>query len=298
MKHLLPACVAIALGLPAFAEAPVYASPQQAVEALAAALQDGSVEAVVAVMDPDAAEFLRDPDDPANTAHLAELAALYAEGYRFVPQAGGGVVIELGREGWPLAVPLARGEAGWQFDIAAGREEVISRRIGRNELDVIDVLQAYVALQHAYRTVDHDGDGVLEFAASVLSSPGARDGLYWPGDGSPIGDLAARAHLDGFDAGAGPEQPEPFRGYYFRVLQEQGDRAPGGAYSYLVNGNMVAGHAMLAVPAEYGVTGITSFLVSEAGVVMERDLGPATVATALGITSFDPGEGWAPVAPE
>lgn len=297
MKHLVFTTALIAFGVPAFGEAPIYQTPQDALEALAEALSLGSVEETVSAVDPEALELFKDPENPANTAHIEELAGLYAEGYRFVPK-GEGLVIELGREGWPLAIPLSRSGDGWVFDLAAGQEELISRQIGRNEIAVIEALRGYVAIQRAFREIDHDEDGVLEFAAQLISTPGARDGLYWPGEDSPIGDMAARASLDGFDAGKGPEAPEPFRGYYFRILQEQGPNAPGGAHSYIVNGNMLAGHAMLAVPAEYGVTGITSFLVSETGIVMESDLGPDSVAIALATKSYDAGEGWAPVSYE
>ena len=158
------------------------------------------------------------------------------------------------------------------------------------------VLDAYVDLQAQFRLVDHDGDGVMEFAQSIISSE-VRDGLYWPGDDSPIGEAAARASLDGFSDGTDDITPEPYEGYYFRILTGQGSNAPGGAASYIVNGNMVAGHAALAVPAEYGVTGVKSFLVAENGMILEADLGEETLAKGYEIMLFDPADGWVRAAP-
>lgn len=283
----------IALPLAATAqEAPVYPTPQDALDALVAALGTGEVDAALAAIDPGAGDLIRDPDNPENTEVMGDLVAAWQEGWRFVPREDGHVVIELGADDWPFPVPLVKGSDGWRFDIEAAREEILDRNIGLNELDVIDVLDAYVAIQSGYRLTDHDGDGVMEFAASIISSEDGRDGLYWPGDDSPVGDLAARASLDGFGEEGSDLAAEPFSGYYFRILTEQGDAAPGGAMSYMVNGNMVAGHALLAVPAEYGVTGVNSFIVGEAGVIYEADLGPETLDTALDMHSFDPGDGW------
>lgn len=273
--------------------APVYPTPQAALEALVAALETGDVDAAIAAMDPTAGDLVQ--ADPAETAAtIADLLGLYRAGYRFVP-ADAGVTIALGADGWPFPVPLANGPQGWSFDADAGRQEIRDREIGGNELEVIDILRQYLVIQTAYRTVDHDGDGVLEFGAALLSSDGRRDGLFWPGGDSPVGDIAARASLDGYSEDGGDKAAEPLRGYYFRVLTGQGPTAPGGAMSYLVQGHMVAGHAALAVPAIYGETGIHTFLVSEAGTVHQSDLGERTLEIGFEIESFDPGEGWEPV---
>ncbi len=204
----------------------------------------------------------------------------------------------VGRDLWPFPAPLVRGEAGWTFDAEAAREEVLMRRIGRHELAVIEVLRRANGIQSIYRRTDHDGDGVMEFAAGILSSPGARDGLYWPasaGGLSPFDDRIARANLGGFAIDGQDVEPDPWEGYYFTILQAQGPAAPGGAYSYLVNGNRVSGYAVLAVPAVYGDTGIMSFMVGENGIIYEADLGEDTLARALEIEVFDPGEDWEPV---
>ena len=172
------------------------------------------------------------------------------------------------------------------------------RRIGLNELDVIDLMHRAVTVQSTYRQTDHDGDGVMEFASSILSTPGQRDGLYWPSEPgteeSPIGAFLARASDSGFSVDGTDQEPDPYLGYYFRILQKQGSGAPGGAHDYLVNGNMIAGHALLAYPAAYGETGIMSFVVGENGIVYEKDLGADTLSVAEAIDSYDPADGWVP----
>lgn len=285
-----------ASGLWAQQAAPVYATPQDAIEALMAAVDTGNADAVLAAMDPDAGDLVHATDPDMVQQTLQDLAALYQAGYRFAPGEDQSVIIDLGEDDWPFPVPLVRTGMGWSFDTAAGREEIINRDIGHNELDVIDTMHAYVDIQAVFRGADHDSDGVPEFASRIISSEGAHDGLYWPdGDDSPIGDIAARASLDGFSEGGVDQEAEPYQGYFFRVLTSQGLSAPGGMMSYVINGQMVAGHALLAVPAEYGVTGIHSFMVSEAGVVHEADLGENSLEIAYGITSFEPDYMWSPI---
>jgi hypothetical protein len=298
LMHARPLALAAAALWPAFASAqdaaPVYATPQAALEALFGAITAGNPAGAAAAIGPSASDLV-DADDPvATTEVLADLSAAFLEGYRFVPAAEGALTIALGVDGWPFPVPLRRIGDGWSFDADAARAEILARRIGGNEIDVIDVMHAYVDLQREYRGTDHDGDGVMEFAAAILSAEGRRDGLYWAGEDSPIGDLAARASLDGVEGDDGGA--EPLAGYFFRILQAQGEAAPGGAMSYLVGGNMVAGHALLAVPAIYGETGVHTFMVGENGIVVQADLGPSTLDVAFGITAFDPGRGWETVS--
>lgn len=276
-------------------EAPVYMTPQSALESLVAAMEAGDADAAINAIDPSACDLVKS-DDPATTAEtMKDLLALYQVGYRFVPEEADRVSIVLGEDGWPFPVSLLKGPKGWSYDTKTAREEIRNREIGAAELGAIEVLRTYVDIQTAYRKTDPDGDGVLEFAASLISSEGKHDGLYWPGSDSPVGDIAARASLDGYSEDGGDTTADPLGGYYFRVLNAQGPSAPGGAMSYLVNGNMLAGHAALAVPAEYGVSGINSFLVSEAGTVYQADLGPDTLDVAFGLTAYDPGPGWEPV---
>lgn len=273
-------------------QAPVYETPQVALEAFVAAMEKGDADAAIAAIDPDARDLMKSEDPAATAEAMKDLLALYEAGYRFMPEGHDRVTIVLGEDAWPFPVSLLKGQTGWSFDTVTAREEIRNREIGAAELAAIDILRTYVDIQATYRKTDHDGDGVLEFAAALISSEGKRDGLYWPGGDSPVGDMAARASLDGYSVEGTDVSAEPLEGYYFRVLNEQGPSAPGGAMSYLVNGNMVAGHAALAVPAEYGVSGINSFLVSETGTVYQADLGPETLDVAFGLTAFDPGPGW------
>ena len=213
------------------------------------------------------------------------------QGVAFVQEEDATLVL-LGSDGWPFAIPLRTDDKGYYFDVEAAREIILQRRIGLNELDVIDLLNGYVKIQAEYRLVDHDNDNVHEFALHVISSEGTRDGLYWPDGDSPAGDFIARALLVGYSVGNEDLPPEPFAGYFFHMLDSQGDAAPGGAMEYIINGNRVAGHAMLAVPAKYGVTGIMTFIVSENGHIMEADLGEDTLSVAQDIESYNPDDRW------
>ena len=270
-----------------------------AVSALVAALEARDRAQVLAIFGPEHEEIL-------STGNAGEDRAIWGAflndaqtRVRVAREGDDRATLMVGRELWPFPAPLVRGVEGWSFDAEAAREEVRMRRIGRNELAAIEVMRRAGPVQRLYRRVDHDGDGVMEFAAAILSGPGARDGLYWPDlpgvAPSPFDASAARASLTGFSEDGEDSEPEPYEGYYFHILQGQGEAAPGGAYSYLVNGNMVAGHGLLAVPAAYGNTGIMSFIVGESGIVYEADLGEDTIAVGLGIDLFDPDESWTPV---
>lgn len=281
---------------PAWAEPAAYASPQEALEAMVAALKSPEAGAALAVFGSEAADYLSDGNPVEDKINKLALLSLYKEGYRLVPQDDGSVLIALGEEGWLFPVPIAKTDTSWSFDNDAGREEVRLREIGRNELDVIELMEAYVEIQADFRSQDQDGDGVREFASQIIStSADQRDGLFWASEDTLLGELFARASAFGFSDGETDFAPEPFSGYYFRILTEQTDAAPGGAMDYIVNGHMVAGHALLAVPAEFGETGVHSFMVSENGVVFEAVLGEDTLEKAAGITGFDPTEEWQPV---
>jgi hypothetical protein len=287
-----------ALPLPAMAQSPDFATPQDALEALMAAVEAGSREALIAVLGPDAADIVRDDDEPDRAEDWQTVIDAYQEGYRFVPAGPGRVEVELGSDDWPFPLAIMRGDGGWRFDAESGRDEIVARQIGLNELDTIDVLEAYVEIQSAFRMVDHDGNGVMEFAAHLISSDDRRDGLYWPGGDSPVGDIAARASLDGYLTEDGENVADPFQGYLFRVLNGQGPDAPGGEMSYVVNDNMVAGHALLAVPADYGVTGVMTFLVGENGRIYEADLGENSLTVAAETEVYNPGDGWTELTAE
>lgn len=296
IPRLLPAILVAGLSPAAgmAADAPAYDSPQTALDLLMDALGADAPDQVLEVLGPGSETLVRDIDPEERRADWEQVHAIYLEGYRFVPRGDGRVGFELGEDDWPFPIDVVRTDAGWVFDIDGGREEIEARMVGLNELDVIDAMEAYVDLQREFRQVDHNGDGVLEFAAHIISSDGTRDGLYWPGGDSPVGDLVARASLEGFSADGTDSTAEPYLGYYFRILDRQGSAAPGGAMDYLVNGHMLAGHALLAVPAVYGESGVHSFLVSEFGEVLEADLGEDSLDLAQEITSYNPDENWSP----
>lgn len=278
-------------------EAASYTSPDAAVEGLSSALASDGVGPLLRVFGAEAEDLIQTGEGPQDHAAWAELLDLIRSGYSLEEQEDGSLILSLGDDDWPFAVPLAMNDDGsWSFDTEAGRDEVFSRRIGLNELDTIEILGGYVDVQSEFRLIDHDGDGVMEFAMYILSSgPDTRDGLYWPGDDSPIGDFVASAAAEGYVIDGQQQEPQPYNGYIFRMLHAQGPSAPGGAYDYVINGHQVAGHALLAYPAIYGDTGVSSFMVSENGVVYEADLGEDTADIAFEITSFDPGGGWSPV---
>jgi hypothetical protein len=278
------------------AEATLYETPEAAVAALVGALEARDREAILAIFGPESEDILStgDPEEDRELwgGFLDDLRVLT----RIDMEDEDRATLLAGRELWPFPAPIVLGGGGWSFDAEAAREEVLMRRIGRNELEVIEIMRRAPEVQAAYRRTDHDGDGVMEFAAAILSSPGARDGLYWPEvpgtEPSPFDDTIARASLTGYSLDGADREPEPFEGYYFSILQGQGEAAPGGAYSYMLEGNMVAGHALIAVPAIYGDTGIMSFMVGENGIVYEADLGDDTLDAALRIELFDPDNAW------
>lgn len=268
-------------------EVPVYSTPQAALDALVQAMESGDSLSVLDVMDPGAGDLLDAPDET-KQEFMKEFLTLFDEGWRFVRHEDGYVAIELGTEAWPFPIPLTAFDGGWIYDAEEGRAEINARKIGLNELAVIELLHGYHAAQTAYRSVDFDGDGVREFAAHLISTDGTKDGLYWPGEDSLVGPAAASASLDGVEGA----DHTPLLGYYYRILTSQGPSAPGGAMDYEINGHLLGGHALLAVPANYGASGTHTFIINEAGLIWEVDLGPESLDLAYSIRSFDPGSDW------
>jgi hypothetical protein len=301
---VLVAAALLASAPEAHAEPQAFETPDAAVDAVIAALEAVDAAALVAVFGPENEDVALTGDAEVDREVWSGFLSDYRALNRIAEEEDGVATLYVGFDQWPFPARIVEGPDGsWRFDAAAAREEVLLRRIGRNELDVIELLRGYVRAQAEYRRIDYDGDGVLSFASGILSSEGRRDGLYWPAvEGfpeSPIGDFMARAAADGYSTGGDADaEPEPYLGYYYRVLTGQGEAAPGGAMDYIVNGRMLAGHALLAFPAAYDDTGIMSFMVGEAGVVYEADLGEATLEVADAIELFDPGEGWTPVEDE
>ncbi|CUH44808.1 DUF2950 family protein [Ruegeria atlantica] len=279
---------------PALSDGAQFDTPQTALDAFVGALQAKDQSKLLEIFGPEAEDLVGTGDPAEDQERRQEVLGMYAEGYRFQPE-DDGVVLLLGEDSWPFPIPILRAEDGWQFDLKAGIEELSAREIGLNELEVVELLEAYVDLQAAFRLVDHNGDGVMEFAQSIISDPGKRNGLFWPEEDSFVGAALARAAASGWSDGAADYEPEPFLGYYFTILQGQGPKAPGGAYSYFVGDRFVAGHALLAVPSEYGETGIHSFLVGENGIVYEADFGPKTLSVTEEISTYNPDTNWSPI---
>jgi hypothetical protein len=272
-----------------------FASPEEAVKALAAAVAKEKVDELRQIFGPDG-KALIDASDPASARRGREVfTAAATEQWRLLNRDGGGKTLVVGNEEWPFPVPLIQDAQGWHFDAAAGKEEVIVRRIGRNELAAIEICQTYVAAQRRYARAGHDGKRRGLYAAAFRSDPGKQNGLYWPASRgeprSPIGDLlTAAAEPERLKSDAA--RPPPFHGYYFKILTAQGPSAAGGARNYVVNGEMAYGYALVAWPAQYDNTGVMTFIVNQDGIVREKDLGPETDATARAMAIYEPDPSW------
>jgi Protein of unknown function (DUF2950) len=294
---LTPLTLTFLLGASAvLAEPAAYPTPEAATEAFVVALEARDRAALLTVFGPEAEDLISSGDPDQDAEARDAFLTNYGTFHQIVPAGDNRAELQIGRTLWTFPVALANTDAGWHFDVEGSRSEIKARRIGMNELDVIELMQKAVVVQAAFRQTDYDGDGVMEFASSILSAPGQRDGLYWPPEEgapeSPIGEFMAQAAADGVSIDGVDQAPAPFLGYIFRILTRQGDAAPGGAYDYMVGGNMVAGHALLAYPAEPGESGVMSFMVTENGQIYEADLGETTLDVAGAIDSFNPTEGW------
>jgi hypothetical protein len=273
-----------------------FATPEEAVTSLAGAVKAGKLDDVLAIFGPDG-QALIDSSDPATARRNQQVFTVaMAEGWRLVDAGPDTKTLVLGGEDWPFPVPLARAGDRWQFDTAAGKEEVLARRIGRNELAVIRICKTYVAAQRLYARTGHDGKPSGLYARTFRSDPGRQNGLHWPAahgqKRSPLGDLVARAAAEGRPIGTDSTGPAPFHGYYYRILTAQGPSARGGARDYMMNGELSGGVALVAWPAEYDLTGVMTFIVNHEGVVHEKDLGADTAAVAGAINRYDPDSSW------
>ena len=301
-RRFAAACLGAALlAAPAPARAAeagtAFSTPEAAVQALASAVRAAN-RAEFAVLFGDAAERLVNPDTVQGASELAEFAAAFQTANRLVVESDTRRTLEVGPGGWPFPIPLVKSAAGWRFDTVAGVDEILNRRIGRNELSVLRTVRAYVQAQREYASRDRDGDEVLEYAQRMASAPGQTDGLFWSpgvnGEISPLGPLVAYAQGEGYRPApaAGGGQPQPFHGYLFKILTAQGPHAPGGKHRYVINGNMIAGFGLVAWPVEYGNSGVMTFIVNQQGRVYERDLGAKTAQLAGKLKTFDPAPGW------
>jgi hypothetical protein len=273
-----------------------FATPEDAVTALVDTVKTENIDALLAFFGAEGRE-LAASSDPTTARMNRQVFVVAAREQWHLEDAGPGrKTLVIGNEDWPFPVPLVEGSAGWRFDTAAGKEEVLARRIGRNELHAIATARAYVTAQRRYAAQGHDGKPAGVHATKLKSDPGKENGLYWPAargqKRSPLGDLVAEAAQEGRPLGADRPQPTGFHGYYFKILTSQGTAAPGGASSYVVNGEMSGGFAFVAWPAQYDATGVMTFIVNQDGIVRQRDMGSDTDATARAMTVYDPDASW------
>jgi hypothetical protein len=284
---------------PAPAESPShYPTPDAAVQALIDAAASNEPGALVRVLGPDVKD-LQSGDPVADAADREAFVDAAAESARIEQgKDADHATLTVGDDHWPFPIPLVRDANGWYFDVAAGREELYNRRIGRNELTTIAVLRAFVDAEDEYTEQDRNGDGIREYARKLMSSEGAHDGLYWPTKAgepdSPMGPLVAEAVAAGYHPGESSE-PKPYHGYYYRILTAQGKHAPGGAKSYLNGEHMIKGFAAVAYPAQYGNSGVMTFMVNQSGIVFQKNLGADTAKAAAAIDRYDPDDSWQPV---
>ncbi|HTM71955.1 MAG TPA: DUF2950 domain-containing protein [Pseudolabrys sp.] len=290
---LLAGATMLVLALSSLAQAQQrFSTPEAAVDALAKAARSGDGKTIVSILGPGSADLVSSGDPVADANRRQEYLAAYDAGHRIVTEAGKGATLIVGPNDWPFPIPMVQRDGQWIFDVAAGREEILARRIGENELSTMKALLAYYDAQNDYADMFKSKSGQAVYAQRVVSSPGKKDGLYWPTSGneqpSPLGEAVAAATQRGYRPGAG----EPFFGYYYKVLTRQGPAAPGGAIDYIAKGDMIGGFAAVAYPAEYGNSGIMTFMINHNGDIYEKDLGDNTAQAASRITSFNPDHTW------
>jgi hypothetical protein len=276
-----------------------FASPEEAVEALTEAGETDDTEALQALFGQGAEDLLSSGDSVSDRNQREVVTLALRQRWNLEETETGEQVLVIGYEEWPFPVPLVQDQEGWRFDIAAGKEEVLARRIGRHELRVIETCLTYVRAQEIYASRPHDDQPAGLYAQRMVSREGKQDGLYWrraPGERpSPLGDLFAQAAEEGYEGHEVAErEPRPYNGYYFHILTAQGEAASGGARSYVQNGDMVGGFALVAYPAEYGDSGIMTFVVNQDGIVYEKDLGERTEELARAMTEYSPDASWEP----
>jgi hypothetical protein len=269
-----------------------FPSPGEAVQSLVTAVRAEDMKQLRVILGPGSETLISSGDDAADRVGREKFIKAYDQRHRLEQTSASKTVLHIGDDDWSLPIPVVKKGDTWVFDIRTGKQEILNRRIGRNELHVMDVLHAYVDAQHEYATKDCKGGGSVEFAQQLISTEGKHDGLYWKTEEgeemSPLGPLVARAAKEGY---ANPNL-SPFHGYYFRILKSQGKRATGGAYSYVVKGKMILGFALVAYPAEYGNSGIMSFIVNQEGIIFEKNLGRKTKHIAEAMKIFDPDKTW------
>jgi hypothetical protein len=297
------AALGLGLALPACAaagEEQTFNSANEAVSALVTAAQNSDTNAIHLIFGPAGRELIS-PDVVQATEEFQMFKERLTEKTQLITNSDSKATLELGTDGWPFPIPLVKQGGHWHFDSAAGKDEILARRIGRDEMGAIDVCNAYVEAQREYASQDRMGDGVLAYAQFLRSTPGTHDGLFWPtnqpgGELSPLGPLIAQACVEGYHRAAKmlSDEQAPYHGYYFEILTSQGKHAPGGKFKYLINGRMIAGFALVAWPAEWADTGVMTFVVNQQGKVYQKNLGSKTAKIAKAMTIYDPDDTWTP----
>jgi len=271
-----------------------FATPQEAVKALVDAVRAGNANDVLAIIGQGSKSWLLSGDKVSDRAEWKRFLDAYDRKNSIRTEGDSKAVLEAGDGDWSFPAPLIKRGDRWVFDVEAGREEVLNRRVGRNELDTVQTLLAIVDAQREYAASDPDHNGINDYAQKFRSSPGRKDGLYWPTKAgeppSPLGPLVAQAVREGYGGAAKTSGPAAYHGYHYRLLTAQGKAAPGGAFNYVVNGRLFGGFAVVAWPASYGNSGVKSFLVNHEGIVYEKDLGPKSAAVAAKMNLFDPSD--------
>ena len=302
LKHVVPLAL---IGLtilfaPACKKAPSqakFATPDEAAAALHQAFKTEDLGKIQSIFGRGATEAVASGDSVSDRHDREVIALAMEESWRWAPRGADAKELIIGDEQWPFPVPLVKAGDGWQFDSEQGKEEVLARRVGANELDAIEVCRDYVGMQQEYARHPHDGKPAGLFAQRLRSTPGREDGLYWQrkfgGKFSPLSDLIAEATAEGYDLNK-PES-STFRGYHFRILTAQGPAAPGGKKSYVTNGAMKGGFALLAYPDKYAYSGVMTFVVGQDGVVYQKDLDKDTATQALNLAEYNPDESWTAV---
>lgn len=271
-----------------------FKSPDDAANTFVKALRGDDKSKLLKILGPDGKDLIWSGDVVSDQQRREMFVKAYDAQHR-IDAEGDKKILVIGEKQWPFPIPLIEQNGKWLFDTAAGKEEILNRRVGRNELDTIQTMLAIVDAQREYASKDRDGDGILQYAQKFKSDPGKENGLYWEAkqgtEPSPLGPLVAQAREEGY-LGKSSEKPSPYHGYFYRILTAQGTHANGGAYDYIVDGRMIGGFAVVAYPAEYGNSGVMTFIVNHDGVVYQKDLGDDTEQKAKAMTLFDPDETW------
>jgi hypothetical protein len=273
----------------------LFASPDDAGNGLLTAAKSGDPNSIIAVFGPDSKDIILSGDPVQDKEIAGRFVTAYGVMHRWRKMPDESQILLVGADNFPFPIPLKKNAVGqWYFDAAAGREEILARRVGRNELAIMDVCMALADAQSQYYSERHDDGSSHQFARKFISDTGKQNGLYWePPEGqpkSPLGPLAAFATNEGYSLK--PDSHVPFHGYYFHMLTRQGNLAPGGAKDYVVNGKMAGGFAFVAYPAEYRNSGVMTFIINQDGVLLQKDLGIATTQTAAAMAEFDPDPSW------